>query len=117
MLGKIKIWLCRRLRNATYFLEQKEKSICFSKKDIQKIESGVEKIVKNAEKYERFEQKIPDLRELFEKNIELNMKLQKQNDFLYSVISELYVLEVMNERKKRFEIYEKLGFHTRCEKM
>jgi len=44
MLGKIKIWLCRRLRNAIQFLEQKEKSICFSKKDIQKIESGVEKV-------------------------------------------------------------------------
>lgn len=85
-------------------------SICFSKEDLEEINTMVNDTQKKAEKFQNLEPKIPALFEAVNGLKESNVFLTQKVKFYEIVLNELFDAEISNNEEKKIKIFKELGF-------
>ena len=85
---------------------------CFTKEDLEKINRKVEETKTKAKQYEKVEEKLPDFFVLAKNLDEENKNLRSDNFYIFGKVEELFSADLVNDVKKKKEIYKELGFDS-----
>lgn len=93
-----------------WFMKKFNDGFCFTKEDLAEINQRVEDTKHKAKQYEKVEEKLPDFFVLAKNLDEENKNLRSDNFYIFGKVEELFSADLVNDVKKKKEIYKELGF-------
>ena len=94
------------------FMKKFNDGFCFTKEDLEEINRRVEETKTKAKQYEKVEEKLPDFFAIAQQLDSENKKLKSDNFLIFQKIEELFNADLINDIKRKKEIYKELGFDS-----
>lgn len=95
-----------------WFMKKFNDGFCFTKEDLEEINRRVEETKTKAKQYEKVEEKLPDFFAIAQRLDSENKKLKSDNFLIFQKIEELFNADLINDVKRKKEIYTELGFNS-----